>query len=107
MDHLISNGVNTLIPINKTVVLGHEIKKMSGFLFYGGIDIFTVECLVNSADGPLKTFILLLSHKSRISEFMPHLVNDISGFIIGEFVFCLLCAFGHGKFLMIEVVKNI
>ena len=60
---------------------------MSRFIFQGGIDVFAVECLVNRADGTLKTFVFFLADKSGIPEFLFHLFDDDSGVFIGQLVF--------------------
>jgi len=78
------------------VVLCHKIQQVCRFLFYGGIDIFAVEGLVNRTDGPWK--LLSFSCPQELNLWI-YAASDQWYFWLRQChsIFCLFCAFGAAR----------
>ena len=73
----------TIITVTEGMVLGDEIEQHGGLLLYTGIEVQTVEGLIDLPNGALERVVLLIAEERGVAELLFQHIDFLHSLLVG------------------------
>lgn len=83
---LIANFIKLGVPLKESLVFALKRKRegsRSSLLLYTGIEVHTVECLIDLPDGALERVVLLVAEERGVTKLLFQHIDFLHGILVG------------------------
>ena len=98
---------DSFISVTEGMVLGDEIEQHGSLLLYTGIEVHTVEGLIDLPDGALERVVLLVAEERGVAELLFQHIDFLHSVLVGGMKGLLSGGLADAQPLIVVVVEGV
>ena len=98
---------DAFVTVTEGMVLGDEIEQHGGLLLYTGIEVHTVEGLIDLPDGALERVVLLVAKKRGVTKLLFQHIDFLHSVLVGGVKGLLVGGLADAQPLIVVVVEGV